>query len=323
MTRTVLFPALISALIAGTFAAASEDLPVLKSEATVSSEIVVLGDLVANAGEFAEKPVFRAPDLGMSGTVRAGDVEAAARRAGLEEIDSNNVAEVTVSRASRIVTETMLQEAVLKAVADRNSGIVPANLSITFNEPTDVRHALPGSMDPVRIRALRYGSESGRFEALVELDTGHSPERFRLSGTAVETVEISRLTRPVRRGQIIGRGDVEIARVPRRSARNIALADPEDFIGMSALRSLQPGAAVALSDFEVPPLIKRNEMLTVMYEVPGLVVTTHGRALDDGRKDETISVINTQSNRVLQAVVVRPGLVRVMAPRHQITQIGS
>ena len=43
--------------------------PVLKAAASVSSDIVRIGDLVANAGVVADVAIFRAPDLGSTGMV--------------------------------------------------------------------------------------------------------------------------------------------------------------------------------------------------------------------------------------------------------------
>src|SRR4051794_25491281 len=41
----------------------------LKSQVTVSSDVVRIGDLVENAGAAANAPIFRAPDLGQTGAV--------------------------------------------------------------------------------------------------------------------------------------------------------------------------------------------------------------------------------------------------------------
>ena len=53
--------------------------PVLRSEATVNGPTVLNGDLVDNAGIIAKVPIFRAPDLGFTGTVPAEAVVEAVR----------------------------------------------------------------------------------------------------------------------------------------------------------------------------------------------------------------------------------------------------
>src|SRR5690349_15487831 len=45
--------------------------PALKRDVTVSSELVRIGDLIENAGTSARVPIFRAPDLGQTGSVSA------------------------------------------------------------------------------------------------------------------------------------------------------------------------------------------------------------------------------------------------------------
>ena len=53
-------------------AAASEPAhPKLRAEAVIAGDIVRIGDLVENAGIVAQVPIFRAPDLGFSGSTPA------------------------------------------------------------------------------------------------------------------------------------------------------------------------------------------------------------------------------------------------------------
>jgi len=60
----------------------------LKPQATVSSDIVRIGDLVENAGAAANTPIFRAPDLGQTGAVPVGAVLDAVRPHGLVSVDA-------------------------------------------------------------------------------------------------------------------------------------------------------------------------------------------------------------------------------------------
>ena len=61
-------------------AAADQERPRLKPEATITGEIVRIGDLVEHAGIVAKVPIFRAPDLGSTGMVSAETVIEAVRR---------------------------------------------------------------------------------------------------------------------------------------------------------------------------------------------------------------------------------------------------
>src|SRR5262249_33160688 len=73
-------PAPAAAQITG---ATTPTTPSLKRSVTVSSDIVRIGDLVDNAGASARIAIFRAPDLGQTGTVSAMRVVEAVRAHGV------------------------------------------------------------------------------------------------------------------------------------------------------------------------------------------------------------------------------------------------
>ena len=47
--------------------------------------------------------------------------------------------------------------------------------------------------------------------------------------------------------------------------------------------------------------MQRNETVTINYEVPGIMLTVRGKALEAGADGDVISVLNIQSNRTVQA----------------------
>src|ERR1051325_3759818 len=71
--------------------------PKLKAEATVTGDLVRIGDLVANAGIIADVPIFRAPDLGATGMVSAESVVEAVRGHALVGLDTGGLREVAVT----------------------------------------------------------------------------------------------------------------------------------------------------------------------------------------------------------------------------------
>ena len=49
--------------------------------------------------------------------------------------------------------------------------------------------------------------------------------------------------------------------------------------------------------------------MTLVYEVPGITLTVRGKAAEGGAEGDVISVLNEQSKRTVQGVVVGPGRV--------------
>ena len=63
---------------AQTVASLDQEHPTLRAEATVTGEVVRIGDLIDHAGIVANVPIFRSPDLGSTGTVSADAVQPSA-----------------------------------------------------------------------------------------------------------------------------------------------------------------------------------------------------------------------------------------------------
>jgi flagella basal body P-ring formation protein FlgA len=67
------------------------------------------------------------------------------------------------------------------------------------------------------------------------------------------------------------------------------------------------------TDLTKPEVVTRNDNVTITYQVPGVMLTVRGKALEGGSRGDTISVMNIQSKRSLQATIVGPGHVMVSA----------
>src|SRR6202158_6399991 len=135
MRTTRSLPAVIAALalFARRAAAQKSVMPSLKGEVTINGDFVRLGDLIDNAGENATAPLFRAPDLGTSGTIQVYRVMEAARGQGLSVFDTHGLSEVVVLRASRTIALPELERAVGEAAA-RQYGLGEAkDLAVNFD----------------------------------------------------------------------------------------------------------------------------------------------------------------------------------------------
>jgi len=80
---------------------------------------------------------------------------------------------------------------------------------------------------------------------------------------------------------------------------------------MAARGMMQGGRPLRAADLMKPDLVLRNEAVTLVYEAPGMVLTIRGKANDGGAQGDVISVLNEQSKRVVQGVIVGPGRVAV------------
>ncbi|MFO1185561.1 MAG: flagellar basal body P-ring formation chaperone FlgA [Bauldia sp.] len=308
----------IAALLLAAMAAPAlaDDRPALRAEIAVETDIVTIGDLFDNAGARAGIPLFRAPDLGRIGSVRADLVIAAAALAGLDDIERGGITQVSVTRPSRIVTSTEVADMVKTAIA-ANLAIDPRRLDLAFDIAPEAIDTAPRSPRPVEIATLSLGQDR-RFAATLSFDKGDLRQRIRLTGMAVEMVDVVTATRTLARGEIVGDGDVTLTRLPARQVVAGAAGAAADIVGLSARRALQAGQPLVAGDFAPPILVNRGDMVHIVYRSGALSLSADGRALASGAKGSTISIMNLSSNRVIDGVVTASGTVEVRSKTTRI-----
>jgi flagella basal body P-ring formation protein FlgA len=285
----------------------------LKPQVTVSGDIVRIGDLVENAGVAANTPVFRAPDLGQTGAVPVRQVLDAVRPYGLVAVDARGLNEVTVTRASRTIAADDIEAHIIRSLIARYNLGKAENLKVMFDR--DVRPIqLEMSVNPqLSLSRLSYDASSRRFDIVFEIANGTSAS-WRFTGSAVETVEAAVPTRAFMRGEVVKASDFAIERRPKSEFASEPPARPAEIAGYAARRAVRAGQPLRGADLMKPEFVQKNDTVTLHYEVPGIVLSMRGKALDSGAEGDMVSVLNIQSKRTIQGVVTAPGHVTVMAP---------
>ena len=302
----------ILALAAATVPAAAQGIPRLKAQVTVASDIVRVGDLVENAGSSSGTPIFRAPDLGETGSVPARAVVDAARAAGLITVDTRGLTDVTVTHASRTVPMSEVESRIATVLAERYDLGKPDNLRLVFDrEVRNIELALTSTAEPIATR-MSYDRGSRRFDVTLELP-GMARAQWRYTGVAVETVDAAVVMRALTRGDVIKQSDVTIE---RRAKRELA-TDPAatDVVGLAARGNIRAGQVLHASELMKPEIVRKNDIVMLHYAVPGIVLTMRGQAMDSGAEGDTVNVLNPNSKRTIQGVVTGPGHVTVVAAK--------
>lgn len=293
-------------------APASPAHPVLKSEAVVTSDIVRVGDLVANAGIIARIPIFRAPDLGSTGTVAAADVAEAVRAHALVGLDTAGITDVKVTRAARAIPARDIAAAITHALAAEYNLGAEKDITVTFERDMRVMYVDPAAKGEPRVARVSYDMRSGRFDAVLEIPTGPATRgTLRVAGRAQATAEVVTVARTVERGAVIKDSDLLIDRRPRNEVTRDILTVRDQAVGLAARATLQPGRALRGADLMRPELVQRSDAVTLVYEMPGIKVTMRGKATEAGAEGDTILVLNEQTKRTVHGTVAGPGLVTI------------
>jgi flagellar basal body P-ring formation protein FlgA len=103
----------------------------------------------------------------------------------------------------------------------------------------------------------------------------------------------------------------DVALQPRNLAdlRDQYIAEADRAVGWTTKRPVATGAVLSARQLEAPIAVNKGDEVRIRSGSGPVVVSMNGTALDKGMPGEQIAVRNVQSDRVIRAWVVGPGLV--------------
>jgi flagella basal body P-ring formation protein FlgA len=286
--------------------------PVLRANVIVADDLVRIGDVIDNAGTAAQIAIYRAPDLGTTGSLPTAQLLTALQAHQVIGVDTRDIKAVSVTRLSRAIQAKDIQSQVAHALEHRGGLGDAANLSLTFDrdvQDVQLESSYTGALQPV---ASRYEPRSGRFDVSFEIgnDSNAKPTRLRFTGSAIETLDAAVLTRDVQRNEMLKSSDVTTERRPRAEVGGDA-AVRDLAVGMQMRRQARAGQALRVADLAKPDLVQRDDNVTLIYESAGLYLTIRGKAMENGTEGDVVNVTNLQSKRTVSGVVIGRGQVAI------------
>ena len=139
--------------------------------------------------------------------------------------------------------------------------------------------------------------------------------------------ELARITEPVvvrwmadvvvasgaiSRGEVIRSGDIHIARQEVTNLGVIPVGDPEFVTGKRARTMIKVNQPITERMVERPPLVKRRDIVTLLYETGAIRISAKVEVREDGCLGEVVRVRNLQSRKEFSARVVSDTMVRAI-----------
>jgi flagellar basal body P-ring formation protein FlgA len=325
MIRSGIRTSAVVLALAGSFAGSATgqtatSTPALREHVTVTSDVVRIGDLVENAGPVADIPVFRSPDLGTTGTVATDRIIDAIRPHQLIDIDTRGLDDVVVTRLSRPISAQDVAARIAQVLSEQNGLGDARDIAVNFDGNVRTLQVEADALGALRVVALGYDQRTSRFDVTFDISGSAALQRHpaHFTGTAYETTAAVTVVQPVERGQVLKESDLTVVRRPKSDTATIT--DIADAAGLEARRELRPGQPLAATDLSKPAVVQHNDTVTIVYQVPGLVLTLRGQAQEAGALGDSIGVINLETKRVVQGVVTAPGRVTVSAVTTRVVE---
>ena len=117
--------------------------------------------------------------------------------------------------------------------------------------------------------------------------------------------------RPLGRHKPITEDDIKLQKMDLARLPSGAITDPDAVLGKRTKRAIGAQTVLRANLVELPPLVKRGDMVMIVAESDGLLITALGQVKKKGRRGERIPVINLDSKKVLYARVLDSNTVKV------------
>jgi flagella basal body P-ring formation protein FlgA len=303
MTRFLL----IIAVATGAVAAAADAAPTLRTNVIVTGPAIRLGDLFTDTGELAIIEVAPSPALGGKTILDAAWLAARAHEQKLDWQPKSRYDQTIVERASQAVSS----EAIVAELTHELANRLPAGQIELVLDTVDLRLFVPAGATPtITVDALTFDARSGRLSAYVMASAADTAsERVRITGRVHRILDLPVLTRPVAPGEAITARDIETIALRGDRLSQTFVSAAADLIGKTPKRSIRPGEPVRPSDLQIPVVIRKGELVTIVLQDAALFLTAQGKALEDGAQGQAIHVSNTRSGKMLDATVTGSGAV--------------
>lgn len=315
----VLLAALAFLPVAATAAGKGGTLIQLKREIVVDRDIVRLGDLFDGLGEKRETRIGSAPEPGERAVYSLQQIRLLARAHGLNWRPSAGRRHVVIRRAAHEVPRSAVQALIAERL-DEHHPEQRFRLSIAGMNPPLLVAA--DAQPDLSLSRFDLDQKTGRFSARVRAeDSDGDVARTRVTGFARPVYQVLALEQPVARGQVVTANMVALRDVTQRSLSSDVLTHADQALGLAAKRALRPGQPLRAGDLQAPLVLRRGDVVSMVFSAPGIRLTTAARALEDGAVGDTVAISNLRSKRTVYAVVESASLVRVTTQRLDIAAV--
>ena len=210
--------------------------------------------------------------------------------------------QVSKEEVKRVVRDFIRQAAALQQGKTRVKGI-------QFDRDIIVpKGALAFRVEPPQNRML-----CGRVPLAVSISVNGKVEK---KVWAVADIEVLRKVivagRPLGKHHRITEDDIQVREMDMAGLSAKALTDERDVVGKRTRKAIAVNTVLRADMVELPPLVKRGDVVTVVAEGAGLRITVLGVVKERrGRKGEMILVENLDSNKAIYARVIDSKTVKV------------
>jgi len=284
----------------------------LRENIVVSGNYIRLADFFTNVpADKAETAVAYAPKPGRRSSFDARWLFRVAQGYGLQWRPLSAELRATVMRDSITIEKDEIKDAVTAALSTYD---LPSNPEVELSNKRLRVHVPAEIMAEVKVEDINYNNRSNRFAAIVAIGEKdmNASQRIRVTGQVYSMIEVPTLSRRLSKGDVIKEHDIAWVKLRADRTQRDILTDAQDLIGKTPKRLLRAEHPIRSRDIQRPVLIPKGDIVTIVLKKPGMTLTAKGKAMENGSDGETIRVVNTKTNRTIDAIVISSSTVTVL-----------
>ena len=285
---------------------------VLRQNVVVDNHLILLGDLFKGTGNKSFIAVAYAPEPGQKAFFDANWLYRVAHSHGLKWRPLSMKQNVQVNRKTVTIEREEIEGHIFAALIDKGAD---PQMSIKLSNRSIQLHVPSSSEAIVEITNTTYDQRTNRFSAHVSTPGSRA---IRVTGRLQKMLNIPVLNRRIAKNEVIRSEDIIWVKSPSKRVQNDIILYEDDLVGRTPKRGLKAGVLVRSSEVQRPILVEKGSLVTMVLKTPLMVLTSQGRAVEPGANGDLIRITNTQSNKIVQAVVTAAGVASI-TPASQMT----
>jgi flagella basal body P-ring formation protein FlgA len=298
---------------------AAEIAIILRTEAEVLGPDIRLGEVAEIAcaetelqGRLEDLVIGKAPLPGRSRHITADYVRLRLRQLdiGEDRMVLGGAERIEVSLPGVAVSEAQIRQIVTGFI--KTSGIW-GDAEVKVEElHISADRTLPKGRATYRVLPPRHMRSLATVPLSIVFDVdGRFQKTIRATVRVAALAPVVVAARPIGRLKPITSDDLKMEKMNLAELPVGTMTEADDIIGKRARRNIDAGNILRPDLIEMPPLVKRGDMVVIVAESEGFKVTATGEAKSDGLRGEQVKVVNLDSNKRFSARVVDKQTVRV------------
>lgn len=294
----------------------------LKDKVSILAGKILLKDIASVNGEVGDEKLVsklnsvemcNSPQLGQVSNIKSDYVKLRLRQVGIDVSNISFVedAYVSVSRKTKMLEGRVILDKAITFVKSNLSGSSDEIEVEPVKQVSDIEVLdLDSDVEIVPNPSMDY---DGKINLLVKISQGDSSDlKVPVNLNIRRFAEVLVASKRIEKEEVLNEENIvlqkkEVTNLGNRYFKNIKQLD-----GKRAKSFILSGQILNPNMLERPTIIKRQNLVTIIYEIPNMLITTKGVAKEDGCEGDVIRVTNLDSKKEIEALVVNGSTVKII-----------